>query len=121
MPNGTEILLEDWGEHNTEQLSEMPTGMGSKWVLVKYENDFYAYGYEQDMYSFYGFPVDQCGSKENLLKHFQCKAELCRKNIKKYQKELKKEKEMKDGWKILIEHEQKELEMLTEFARVLSA
>ena len=38
----------------------------------------------------------------------------------RFKKELAKEKEKPDGWKILIEHEQKELEMLTEFARILN-
>lgn len=42
------------------------------------------------------------------------------KNIKKYQKELSKKKANSDGWKLMIEHEQKELEMLIEFIRVLS-
>ena len=101
-------------------LSEMPTGMGGKWVLVDYENDFYAYGVEQCLHDFLGFPVDQCGTKEEVLNHCKSIAELCKKNIEKYQKELTKEKEKPDGWKILIEHEQKELEMRTEFVRILS-
>ena len=99
-------------------LSEMPTGMGGKWLLVDYGNNFYAYGVEQDLYTLLGFPVNQCGSKEKVLAHCKSIAELCRKHILKYQKQLEKEKP--GGWKILIEHEQKELEMLTEFVRILS-
>lgn len=99
-------------------LSEMPTGMGGKWVLVKYKEDFYAYGVEQDLHTLLGFPVNQCGTKEEVLERCKSIAELCKENIQKYQKEL--EKGETDGWKLLIEHEQKELEMLTEFARVLS-
>ena len=101
-------------------LSEMPTGMGGKWVLVKYDNDFYAYGVEQDLHTLLGFPVNQCGSKEDVIKHCKSISELCKQNIEKYNKELAKENEKPDGWEILIEHEQKELEMLTEFVRVLS-
>ena len=101
-------------------LSEMPTGMGGKWVLVDYGNNFYAYGFEQDLYTLLGFPVDQCGSKEEVVKHCKSISKLCKQNIDKYKKELANEKEKPDGWKILIEHEQKELEMLTEFARILS-
>lgn len=101
-----------------EILSEIPTEIGSKWVLVKYNNDFYAYGTEYDLHSFYGFPVNQCGSKEKVLTRCKSIAELCRKHIEKYKKELKKEKT--EGWKILIELNQKELEMLTEFTRILS-
>ena len=99
-------------------LAEMPTGMGGKWILVDYENNFYAYGVEQDLHTLLGFPVNQCGTKGEVLTHCKSISELCKKNIEKYQKELTKEKS--DGWKIMIEHEQKELEMLTEFARILS-
>lgn len=99
-------------------LSEMPTGMGSKWVLVDYGNNFYAYGVEQDLHTLLGFPVNQCGTKEEVLTHCKSISELCKKNIEKYQKKLAKKES--DGWKILIEHEQKELEMLTEFTRILS-
>lgn len=98
-------------------LSEMPTGMGGKWVLVDYGNNFYAYGVEQDLHTLLGFPVNQCGTKEEVLTHCKSISELCKKNIEKYQKELAKKES--DGWKIMIEHEQKELEMLTEFARIL--
>ncbi len=101
-------------------LSEIPTGMGEKWVLVDYGNDFYGYGLEADLHSFLGFPVDQCGTKEEVLAHCKSIAELCKKNLEKYQKELVKEKKKPNGWKFLIEHEQKELEMLMEFARILS-
>ena len=99
-------------------LSEMPTGMGGKWVLVDYGNNFYAYGTEDCLHDLLGFPVDQCGSKEDIINHCKLISELCKQNIEKYNKELAKEKP--DGWKIMIEHEQKELEMLTEFTRVLS-
>ncbi|MDY4616940.1 MAG: hypothetical protein SO445_04420 [Lachnospiraceae bacterium] len=99
-------------------LSEMPTGMGGKWVLVKYENDFYAYGFEQDLHTFLGFPVNQCGSKEEVIKHCKSIAKLCKQNIDKYNNEFAKDNH--EGWKILIEHNQKELEMLTEFTRILS-
>ena len=99
-------------------LSEMPTGLGGKWVLVDYGNNRFAYGTEHDLHSFLGFPVNQYGTKEKIINHCQSIVELCRQNIEKYQKELTKEKS--DGWKIMIEHEQKELEMLTEFARILS-
>lgn len=99
-------------------LSEMPTGMGGKWVLVKYENDFYAYGVEQDLHSYLGFPASRCGTKEEVLAHCNSIAELCRQRIEECNKKYSKDKH--DGWKILIEHNQKELEMLTEFARVLS-
>ena len=101
-------------------LSEMPTGMGGKWVLVDYGNNFYAYGTEDCLHDLLGFPVDQCGSKEEVIKHCKSISKLCKQNIDKYKKELAKEKEKPDGWKILIEHEQKELEMLTEFARILN-
>ena len=100
-------------------LSEMPTGLGGKWVLVKYDNDFYAYGFEQDLHSLFGFPVNQCGTKEEVIKHCNSIAELCRKSIKKYQKEFSKDNHQ--GWNILIEQNQKELEMLVKFKSILES
>lgn len=91
-------------------LLEMPIGIGGNWVLVEYGKDFYAYGVEQDLHTLLGFPVDQYGTKEEILNHCKSIAELCKKNIEKYQKELAKEQKKPDGWKMLIEHEQKELE-----------
>lgn len=99
-------------------LSEMPTGMGGKWVLVKYEEGFYAYGIEQDLHSVLGFPVNQCGTKEEVLAHCESVSTLCKKNIEKYQKEYAKKNS--SGLQLLINGEQKELEMLEEFSRILS-
>ena len=58
-------------------------------------------------------------AKEKLA---HCKAiiNLCKQHIEKYQKELEKESKTPNGWKLLIEHEQKELEALTKFASILS-
>lgn len=103
-----------------EILSEMSNGMCDKWVLVKYENNFYAYGTEQFLYDLFGFPVDQCGSKEKIINHCISISDLCKQNIEKYNKEFIKEENNFDGWKFLIEHEQKELEILTEFIKILS-
>ena len=100
-------------------LSEMPTGMGCKWVLVQYKEDFFGYGFKQDLYTLTGFPVEQCGTRKDVLKHFESIADLCKRNIEKYQKELTKSKNP-NRWNIMIEHKQKELEMLIEFAKILN-
>lgn len=99
-------------------LVEMPNGMGGKWILAKFEDDFYGYGTEDDFRDKSGLPVDQCGTKESVIEYCSLIAELCKNNIEKYQKEVSKEKS--DGWKILLDHEKKELEMLIEFSKVLS-
>ena len=101
-----------------EILSRKETGLGGSWVLVDYGNGFYAYGAEQDLHTMFGFPVNQCGSKEEVSVHCKSIVELCKKNIAKYQKELTKGKS--NGWKLLIKQEQKKLEMLIEFSRILS-
>lgn len=100
-------------------LLEMPTGLGGKWVLVKYDNDFYAYGTESDLNSVLGFPVNQCGAKEKVINHCKSIAELCKQNIEKYRKEFSKDNH--DGWNILIENNQKELEMLVKFKSILES
>lgn len=98
-------------------LSEMPTAIGWKWVLIDYGNNFYGYGFERDLHSLYGFPVNQCGTKDEVVTHCKSIAELCRQNIEKYKREFTKDKH--DGWEVLIEGQQKELEILTEFIRIL--
>ena len=47
-------------------LSEMPTGMGGKWILAKFTDTFYGYGVEADFKSAWGLPVNQCGTKEEV-------------------------------------------------------
>lgn len=101
-----------------EILAKKETGIGSSFVLVKYSDDFYAHGTEADIHDKYGFPVNSCGTKKEVLNHCNSIAELCKANIQKYNKELQKGKSK--GWNLLIEHEQKELEALTEFANVLT-
>ena len=68
----------------------------------------------------YGLPVNQFGTKESVKNYCESIAGLCRERIKKHQKELSKEKKSLMDGKLMIEHEQKELEMLIEFIRVLS-
>lgn len=102
-----------------EILAKKENGMGSSFVLVKYSDDFYAHGTELDINDRYGFPVNSCGTKEEVLTHCNSIAKLCDENIQKYNKELTKHKNH-DGWKVLIEHEQKELEALTEFAYIIT-
>nr|DAJ69591.1 MAG TPA: Protein of unknown function (DUF2856) [Caudoviricetes sp.] len=50
-------------------LSEMPTGIGSKFILAKYSDTFYGYGTEMDHKSAWGLPVNQCGTKEEVLEN----------------------------------------------------
>lgn len=100
-------------------LSTMPTGMGGQWQLVKYSDDFYAYGTEKELNSFLGTSVDKCGTLDEVLNHCLNIAELCKKHIAKYEVEKQKSKNP-NGWQILIEHEQKELAMVMEFAKILS-
>ena len=100
-----------------EILSRKETGMGSNFVLVKYSDDFYAHGTEADMSDKYGFPVNACGTKEEVLNHCKSISELCKKNINKYHKG---QLEHPKGWDILIKREEKELEALTEFEKVLN-
>lgn len=115
--NSNFILRLD-GEYMTV-LSEMLTGMGSKFILAKYSDTFYGYGTEMDHKDAWGLPVNQCGTKEEVLENCLRMIEVNKEYIQKYQKELEKEKRKPEGWKILLYCEQKELEMHTEFARIL--
>nr|DAO32070.1 MAG TPA: Protein of unknown function (DUF2856) [Caudoviricetes sp.] len=66
-----------------------------------------------------GLPVNQCGTKEEVLENCLRMIEVNKEYIQKYQKEFEKEKRKPEGWKILLYCEQKELEMHTAFARIL--
>ena len=100
-------------------LSEMPTGMGGKWILAKYSDTFYGYGTESDHKCAWGLPVNQCGTKEEVLENCLRMIQVNKEYIRKYQKELAKEKKKPEGWKMMINNEQREFEMHTEFARIL--
>ena len=100
-------------------LSEMPTGMGGKWILAKYSDTFYGYGTESDHKCAWGLPVNQCGTKEEVLENCLRMIQVNKEYIRKYQKELVKEKKKPEGWKMMLNNEQREFEMHTEFARIL--
>lgn len=100
-------------------LSEMPTGMGGKWILAKYSDTFYGYGTEKDHKSAWGLPVEQCGTKDEVLENCLRMIEVNKEYVQQYQKELAKVKKKPEGWERLLDCEQKELEMHTEFARIL--
>lgn len=100
-------------------LMEKETGYGGSWVLVQYKEDFFAHGLKCDMTSFLGFPVNNVGTKKNVIGHCKSIAELCRENIAKYEKEKAKKNSNKQGWELLIADEKRELEMLTDFYNLL--
>ena len=97
----------------------MPTGMGGKWILAKYSDTFYGYGTESDHKCAWGLPVNQCGTKEEVLENCLRMIQVNKEYIRKYQKELVKEKKKPEGWKMMLNNEQREFEMHTEFARIL--
>ena len=99
-------------------LSTMPTGAGGEWQLVQYEQDFFAYGYDTEIKSCWDVSVNQCGTLTEVLKHCLSIADLCKKNIEKFEKEKLTSKNPQ-GWDLLIYHEHKELGMLEKFASVL--
>ena len=94
-----------------EILASKETGLGGKYVLVRYENDFYAHGTEADIHDKFGFPVNSCGTKEEVLNHCKSISELCKELLEKYTKE---------NCEVLRVQNQKELEALEYFTEVLS-
>ena len=99
-------------------LSNKPTVHGGRYVLVDYGNNFFAYGYEVYMHTLCGFPVNQCGTKEEVLNHLKSIIGLCNKTIEKYQKEFTKDNH--EGWKMMIDYERHQMEILTEFEKILT-
>jgi hypothetical protein len=102
-----------------EILATARYALGAEVKLVKVDDDFYMYGTQAEFDSLLGVSVDRCGSLEKVLSHCLSIAELCNKNIVKYQKEFEKDK--REGWQMIIEHEKAELDMLLLFAETLKS
>lgn len=105
------------GYNTYKVLAKKDFGVDNKYYLVDCGNDFYGYGTMPDLQSVSFVSVDRCGTKEKVREHCKLIANMCEENIKKYKEMLTSTKEK--GWKLLIEHEQEEFNMLKEFARVL--
>ena len=99
-------------------LKEMETGYGTgKWILADMGDEFYGYGTPTDFKSIYGLPVNQCGSRAEVIESLSSRASCCKKPLSKYQMEFKKS--FSEGWKQLMLIEEKELEILLTFVRTL--
>lgn len=94
--------------------------MGGEFKLVKVSDDFYMYGTQKEFDSILGVPVGRCGTLAEVLKHCLNIAELCKNNILKYKAEKEKSKKP-EGWQLLIDCEQSELDMLLLFAETLKS
>ena len=101
-----------------EILATARHGMGGEFKLVKVSNDFYMYGTQKEFDSILGVSVDRCGTLAEVLSHCLSIAELCKNNIAKYMAEKEKSKKP-EGWQLLIDCEQSELDMLLLFAETL--
>lgn len=66
-----------------EILKEKPTGMGGKWQLIRIK-DFYEFGTEKEINSFLGCSVDNCGTKEEVIKRLKSLKELSKELITQY-------------------------------------
>ena len=103
-----------------EILATARHGMGGEFKLVKVSDDFYMYGTQQEFDSVLGVSVDRCGTLADVLSHCLRIAELCKNNIAKYNAEKEKSKKP-EGWQMLIDYEQSELNMLFLFAETLKS
>ena len=103
-----------------EILATARHGMGGEFKLVKVSDNFYMYGTQKEFNSLLGVSVDRCGTLAEVLNHCLRIAELCKNNIEKYNAEKEKSTK-KDGWQMLIDYEQGELDMLLLFAETLKS
>ena len=103
-----------------EILATARHGMGGEFKLVKVSDDFFMYGTQQEFDSICGVSVDRCGTLAEVLSHCLRIAELCKNNISKYNAEKEKSKNP-EGWQLLIDCEQSELDMLLLFAETLKS
>ena len=91
-------------------ISKIETGICGNWVLVKYGDDNFAYGTEEYLNDFYSFPVNNRGTKDEVIMRCDSSAISCKKNIEQYNRK---------GWDILVHVEAKTLDVLMEFSRIL--
>lgn len=103
-----------------EILATARHGMGGEFKLAKVSDDFFMYGTQKEFDSILGVSVDRCGTLAEVLSHCLRIAELCKNNIAKYNAEKAKSTK-KDGWQMLIDYEQSELDMLLLFAETLKS
>lgn len=99
-------------------LAEKENGTKGKWLLVKYSENFFAYGSLSQLNSIYGVPVQQYGTKKEVLDHCNSIIALRNKHILQHQKEFKKDKQ--EGWLVLINDAKKDIETLEKFVSILS-
>lgn len=92
--------------------------LGAEIKLVKVDEDFFMYGTQKEFDSLLGVSVNRCGTLEEVLKHCESIAQLCKKHIAQFQNEQAKSA-TPGGWQALIKHEQSELEIVSKFAKVL--
>lgn len=90
-------------------LSKMPREEGNDWILVKFEDNYYGYGIEDDLENPFGFSVDRCGTAEEVRAYCDCMIKVCEKDMKACRPE----------WKQLINDLRQEMMALTEFSKVL--
>ena len=103
-----------------EILATARHGMGGEFKLVKVSDDFYMYGTQKEFDSILGVSVDRCGTLAEVLNHCLSISELCKNNITKYKAEKEKSKKP-EGWRLLIDYEKNELDMLLLFAETLKS
>ena len=94
--------------------------MGGIFKLAKVSDDFFMYGTQQEFDSVWGVSVDRCGTLADVLSHCLRIAELCKNNIAKYNAEKAKSTKP-EGWQLLVDCEQSELNMLLLFAETLKS
>ena len=101
-------------------LATYQPNMGGIFKLAKVSNDFYMYGTQKEFDSICGVSVYRCGTLEEVLSHCLRIAESCKNNIAQYNA-AKEQSTKKDGWQMLIDYEQSELDMLLLFAETLKS
>lgn len=106
------------GLNTFKVLAESNYGSDGNIYLVDCGDNFYGYGSMKDLQSISFVSVDRCGTKEKVIEHCNLISDMCKQNIQKYKDFISSDNSK--GWEYLIQHEQEELDMLTEFARVLS-
>ena len=98
-------------------LSTFKTDMGGEFLLIQYGENHFSYGARAEYNTICGAPIQQCGTKEEVINRCKRLIELKNKNIDHYKKEIQKDKQA--GWNILINNSQNQIEMFNQFIDVL--
>lgn len=100
-------------------LSTFINDFGGDFLLVQYEGDHFSYGARKDFNTICGVPIQQCGTRKELLNRLENLIELKNNHILEYKKQFNKDNHI--GWNVLINESNNKIKMFQQFIDSLNS